>query len=63
MFMRVTTLIRKLTVWQQIIWVLDDISEVLNQLAVEPTLLLDFLIYIKRMSLVFRPSQSRASVT
>lgn len=46
MFMRVTTLIRKLTVWQQIIWVLDDISEVLNQLAVEPTLLLDFLIYI-----------------
>lgn len=63
MFMRVTTLIRKLNVWQQIIWVLDDISEVLNQLAVEPTLLLDFLIYIKRMSLVFRPSQSRASVT
>lgn len=46
MFMRVTTLIRKLNVWQQIIWVLDDISEVLNQLAVEPTLLLDFLIYI-----------------
>lgn len=43
--MRVTSLSRKPTLWQQRIWILDDLSKVLNQLALESTLLLDFLIY------------------
>ena len=45
MTMRVSSLSRKPTLWQQRIWVLDDISKLLNQLALEFILLLDFLIH------------------